>query len=920
MPNNRLHSLINIRLFLLPVWLFVCSFNAISQEKLLDEYNKYKSDTERSITEKENWICTRTSTNNEAEPLEIIELYYEFVKEMFNSDLDKALEYSKKIVALGTKAGLTQHDLLIRTQNNLVLISYYNNQYFQALTYANEYFEKYPEKNYRLAKIYRLVGGIYNELGDYPKAIDAYYNSAFILREIKDYKNLGKTNIGLIETFINYEDTTIFDKSKVLLNEMDDLIKNNNLYEEDYSPYFLNKGVLYEKMGKLLKAENAYQKTLQLATKQHDNYFISQCYINLSGVNKKQGNIEISQKMLDLALQHCDDDPVSLAMIYNNQGDLFLMQKQYEKAIENYQKSIEFSLAISDHRTPIKKDLELTPDKIYLFGYLNDLAEAWHAYSQEKSNPSYYQKALDTYILADQLLTLIYQESTENVSKLFWREKGAEMYFNAINIAYKLNNDDWAYYFQEKNSAYLLLEDIIKAKNNQLSKLPRSITKADFDKKSRIKDLQYDLIYLPENDPSKESLRNQIFNLKKEYMQFKDSIHNLYPELLKNTESVEIIDLLSFQSTLNENDIVFHFSITDSLGFISKITNKNFEIHKLKNVDALNQEIIQYKKRILKPFVTQADKNDFAKVSHLLFQQLFPDDLFDCTIENQNLTIITDNKLQNFPFESLLTSNNPEEIEAYFLINFCNIHYNYSLSINNQTDSIYDENKKLFLSISPTIFPNTNLSELKISKEETETLQKLFAGDFITNSDATIDAFYNNFGKYRIVHLSTHGGYENGIPWLAFYDGKIRLNNLSILQNQSNLVVLSACKTNEGKLKKGEGVLSIARAFINSGSKSVISSIWDINEESSYQITKNFYSYLKEGFSKSASLRKAKIDYLKANKNTSQMSPYFWSSLILYGNDDRLFEKSTPLYQTYIFIGIIVLLGFVFFVLKRNSK
>ena len=78
--------------------------------------------------------------------------------------------------------------------------------------------------------------------------------------------------------------------------------------------------------------------------------------------------------------------------------------------------------------------------------------------------------------------------------------------------------------------------------------------------------------------------------------------------------------------------------------------------------------------------------------------------------------------------------------------------------------------------------------------------------------------------------------------------------------------------------------------------------MWEIEDRSGTEIVKKFYENLKKGYPKSAALQKARIDFLK-NSDQLRSHPYFWSALIVYGNN-------APLYYTrYIVIGIALILG-----------
>ena len=64
------------------------------------------------------------------------------------------------------------------------------------------------------------------------------------------------------------------------------------------------------------------------------------------------------------------------------------------------------------------------------------------------------------------------------------------------------------------------------------------------------------------------------------------------------------------------------------------------------------------------------------------------------------------------------------------------------------------------------------------------------------------------------------------------------------------MVVLSACETGTGELKRGEGIMSMARAFAYSGSKSIITSLWSVDDPATSQVMQNFYKNLASKVSK----------------------------------------------------------------------
>ena len=136
------------------------------------------------------------------------------------------------------------------------------------------------------------------------------------------------------------------------------------------------------------------------------------------------------------------------------------------------------------------------------------------------------------------------------------------------------------------------------------------------------------------------------------------------------------------------------------------------------------------------------------------------------------------------------------------------------------------------------------------------------------------------------------------------------------MELNSELAVLSACNTGSGELVKGEGVMNMARGFINAGCSSTLMSMWSVDDCATSDIMLRFYEGLKKGLNKDEALRAAKLSYLESVSKT-KMHPYYWAAFVPFG-DMAAMEiggKSNLLYYL-LPIGLIVLL-FLFFRLKK---
>jgi len=105
----------------------------------------------------------------------------------------------------------------------------------------------------------------------------------------------------------------------------------------------------------------------------------------------------------------------------------------------------------------------------------------------------------------------------------------------------------------------------------------------------------------------------------------------------------------------------------------------------------------------------------------------------------------------------------------------------------------------------------------------------------------------------------------------------------------SDLTILHACNTGSGELQKGEGVMSLSRAFTYAGCPSLVMGLWEIPEEASSEITKSFIEHLKNGSTKDVALQKAKLAYLESDSTSKyNLSPAYWAGLVATGNLDSL--------------------------------
>jgi len=146
--------------------------------------------------------------------------------------------------------------------------------------------------------------------------------------------------------------------------------------------------------------------------------------------------------------------------------------------------------------------------------------------------------------------------------------------------------------------------------------------------------------------------------------------------------------------------------------------------------------------------------------------------------------------------------------------------------------------------------------------------------------------------QFPVIHFATHGLVSDRQPKRSALlmapesgeDGLLQTREIYGLGLKANLVVLSACQTALGRDITGEGLVGLSRAFFYAGARSVLATLWNLNDRFAAEFVERFYQELNTGVSSEEALRRAKAAYV----NHPQYShPFYWSSLVMLGDGTR---------------------------------
>jgi len=206
-----------------------------------------------------------------------------------------------------------------------------------------------------------------------------------------------------------------------------------------------------------------------------------------------------------------------------------------------------------------------------------------------------------------------------------------------------------------------------------------------------------------------------------------------------------------------------------------------------------------------------------------------------------------------------------------------------------------DEVTKLLVVGDPSIDRKSypNLADLQAARLEALEIARVYRGaELLLGQDATKAEFLKAIRRSEMVHFAGHAIANQEFPWLSrllFAPGSapgsdtLFSEELAVERlDQLKLVVLAACSTGAGAGVRGEGVLSLARAFIAAGAPTVVGSLWDISDPASQKLFSSFYQFLRSGKTPLAALRDAQLVAIGSGDATYRM-PVNWAGFAVIG-------------------------------------
>jgi len=844
-----------------------------------------------------------------------------------------ALQHYEKAVKIREQIN---DGLLCRTHYNIALTHHELNNYRKAifhnqLAYNVEGFKKSIDS----INILRFLAEDYAAIGDTDRALQ--YGKMAIKINVGTLRVVDALN-ALAFSLVNANDTS---KAKMAIYYLEKAIKLKN--DESASNKIwnfinVNKGIAYGILNENDKALEQYNIVLNGLSK--EDTLIKTYALNNMGVEL------MDQKKYELALEKIEESlrlkqayflgekfEFEYAANYENIADCYFKMNNYSLALQNYQFAIvnltNSFRSFDIFQNPVLSDSLYVYSNLVLVEVLDAKAKAAFEYFKKNGDDANLGLALQTYQTLLDFHDKLQQEiSTEN-SRLFQAKNLLPYIENALNVVYKLQDKDVsvaesAFRLMEKNKATVLQQSINESQALQYANLPSTIVEQEGELKTAItfykKQLNDAKVY--EETENINRFEKLLFEEENKYDQLIKDLERNYPNYYQLKYTQNEIQLKDVQAYLNEGSAMLEYFVGDSSIYILSIQKEKSKLYKILKPKNWSELVNNFRQSITNIDLIQNSEQEafdlYTDSAVELYSILLQKPLYDIEPDIKHLKIIPDAELNYIPYDILLTEspgmNEINYTNLAYLLKEQTISYAYSVALLLQSRESKNLNPKidsleLYAGFAP-IYKTENRISDKTSTDENDLVVRgekivdlpnarksvqntadLLSGQAFLAAEATRQKFLNKASHFKILHLAMHGFLNDKNPLyskLLFTQTKdstnhfLHASDLYNLELNSELVVLSACNTGAGKLQKGEGVMSLSRAFTYAGSNSLLMSLWEVPDKATASIMESFFINLKKGNAKDKALQTAKIDFM--SNHPERANPLFWAGFVPSGN------------------------------------
>lgn len=881
-----------------------------------------KRELEKALDFYEKAIQILSSINNQ-HPY-FIDIYPDLGMQYYmQGDIDKSLNTFND----GLKLSISIHGV-----EALKTATFYNNLaniYFRArkeFSRARIYYEKaisirikkFGAEHNSLISPYANIGALDVHLGNYAKSnfynqkalqliLTAFgpnhpYVGMIYLNINESYRKQGKYQDALSYLYkaLNFGPT----KSQPLdLTKVHLAISKNNTFLENYE-----KAIEHAQIALSLCKDDTGEKN-DMEASSYDA--LSFAYLN-SGNYEKVIEMSGRAKLIYSNLYGRGNNRTSIQN--ENIGIAYQKLGQYDLAIAHYDSALSFNFeSYSNDQEVNRKESPILNPLVHL-QVMAQKTDCLVEYFLSNGDEKLLDRAIEESQLADSLIVIFRSSHYNEIDKITFSKEVTNIYEHGIRA-------NFLKYIEAKDDFFknIMFSYVEKTKSNQLKSVVHTALDVEFSGPAdslieREKLIAADIRYLqselargkseshPLDSATIKSHKSKIFELSRSHEDLINTMKTEYPDYFNLKINTQTKSLAEVQNLLDSRTTLIEYFVGVNSLYTFVVDKDSLYVHEQKITEDLNESV-----ESLQTAIINNNYEDYLQNGYALYQLLIQP--VKDKIVGDRLIIIPDDELWHVNFDLLLTSN---QKATYKNLNYLMKDHAISYGYSSNLMVLESERKNPLPSNKGILAFSFNRSEqdtegntismqalrgisddLPGSRAEIEAISELVDGDYYYGNLADKANFKKNAQDYSILHLAVHGSLDEDHPMnskLQFTTtidsierGALYAYELYNMSLNADLAVLSACNTGSGQIAKGEGIMSLGRAFTYAGCKSLILTQWELPDASTSELMRAFYQGLKDGLPKDIALQQAKLQYL-ADATEPMSSPLYWGSFIFLGD------------------------------------
>lgn len=537
---------------------------------------------------------------------------------------------------------------------------------------------------------------------------------------------------------------------------------------------------------------------------------------------------------------------------------------------------------------------------------LSGKAQSLYRWQQAEGGKGKLEAALESHAHIFQVEQLLRRTYHYESAKLFNVAEAQRRSAQAISIALALweqtgepKYKEQAFAFAERSKSTLLLEAFHKSKAELSAGVPRSVLDRERELQGQAaaqEEALFQLHAAEAADSAVQAAAAQLLHLKQAYAAWMDTVEARYPAYYQLKHELKLIPASAVPARiLKEGQTLIEYFLSPEQSYVFVLSAGRLDVLPLPSTDKLAEQVLAMKAAIEGFQHPNADRalacQTYRDLAYSLYQQLIGP-LESLGLASEQLLIVPSGVLGLLPFDALLTEAAGHcQFERYpYLLKRYEISYAYSATLQ-ATLLERPVQRGPGLAFAPAFDGANGHAPLKYNQRLAEGVAGRTGGRALLGPDATIAQLRAEAAAHSNFHFASHAqaNVENSnFSFIVFSDGQggydsLFVKDIYLLPLQADMVVLSGCETFVGKLYQGEGVINLARSFLQAGANSVIATLWPINDDANARVMETFYERLSAGDSKSAALRAAKQQQIEAGGRVGA-HPVYWAAFTGLGD------------------------------------